>query len=231
MEYVPFMLNLNSSKKEKVILLIDSNKESTFAPENIFKQDSIKKLISEGKLSPDFRHDKKYPKTNFSHIVNKNYGNQNVTDASILIRQAYLYEQRNEIKWQLFSDTLILKEYVCNKATTRYEGRDYTAWYTSEIPISDGPYKFWGLPGLILKIFDSENHYSFTLESFEKQKSEPNYLASITEKALKISYEKFKELSKEASEDPIKVFENQRNVKIVHSSSPVVHRPNFIGRF
>lgn len=44
------------------------------------------------------------------------------------------------------------------------------AWFTHEIPISDGPYKFNGLPGLILEISDTENHYNFTLKGVEKLK-------------------------------------------------------------
>lgn len=42
---------------------------------------------------------------------------------------------------------------------------EWTAWFTTELPISDGPYKFHGLPGLILKIYDKTNTYSFDIIS------------------------------------------------------------------
>lgn len=41
-------------------------------------------------------------------------------------------------------------------------GRQWIAWFTSEIPLSEGPYKFGGLPGLILEVADSEGDYRYT---------------------------------------------------------------------
>lgn len=52
-----------------------------------------------------------------------------------------------------------------------FAGREWTAWFTSEISIPDGPYKFYGLPGLILKISDKTNTHSFEMISVQKQKS------------------------------------------------------------
>ena len=51
--------------------------------------------------------------------------------------------------------------YPCQKATATFRGRDYEAWFTPEIPVNDGPWKFFGLPGLILKVTDAENIFSF----------------------------------------------------------------------
>jgi GLPGLI family protein len=45
------------------------------------------------------------------------------------------------------------------KATTEFGGRKWTAWFCEEIPLSDGPYKFKGLPGLIVKISDADNSH------------------------------------------------------------------------
>ena len=58
--------------------------------------------------------------------------------------------------------------YTCHKATTRFRGRDYVAWYTEEIPLSYGPYKFRGLPGLITCIYDKDRDHVFTLQGFER---------------------------------------------------------------
>src|SRR3712207_1960357 len=58
-----------------------------------------------------------------------------------------------EPQWQFIpDDTIRVSGYLCNKAQINYAGRNYTAWYAIDIPIPYGPFKFWGLPGLILKI-------------------------------------------------------------------------------
>ena len=61
------------------------------------------------------------------------------------------------IQWKFSpKESTSILGYECNKATADFAGRKYTAWFTSELPLPFGPYKFGGLPGLILKIEDSE---------------------------------------------------------------------------
>lgn len=56
----------------------------------------------------------------------------------------------------MHEDTTTILNIVCQKATMEFRGREYTAWFTMDIPINDGPWKLYGLPGLILKAEDSE---------------------------------------------------------------------------
>lgn len=70
--------------------------------------------------------------------------------------------------WALEEDTLTVCGYPCMKATCEYGGRKWTAWFTEEIPASFGPWKFSGLPGLILKVADSEGVHTFTATAFRK---------------------------------------------------------------
>lgn len=65
--------------------------------------------------------------------------------------------------WKISTDKMELNELVCQKATTMYKGREWIAWFTSDIPVSEGPYKFYGLPGLIVKISDKNNEHIFNL--------------------------------------------------------------------
>lgn len=64
------------------------------------------------------------------------------------------------------TDTIL--DYECRKATTEFAGRNYTAWFTPEIPLPFGPYKFGGLPGLILKIEDAEQQFIWEAKGFER---------------------------------------------------------------
>ncbi|MCE1197624.1 MAG: GLPGLI family protein [Marinilabiliales bacterium] len=83
----------------------------------------------------------------------------------------YKLEQPMKIIWDLdnLQDSIILG-FNCQKAYTTYGGRNYTAWYAPQIPVSDGPYKFNGLPGLILKIYDAKNEHCFNLTSLKQVK-------------------------------------------------------------
>ena len=63
--------------------------------------------------------------------------------------------------WHLTQDTLTILNQLCQRATTTFKGRDYIAWFAPDIPISQGPWQFTGLPGLILRVHDSKNHISF----------------------------------------------------------------------
>ncbi|MBC5839764.1 GLPGLI family protein [Flavobacterium muglaense] len=69
------------------------------------------------------------------------------------------------MKWVLSTkkeDVKKINNFICNKATLNFRGRNYIAWYTYKVPLSFGPWKFNGLPGLILEIYDSQNTYHWT---------------------------------------------------------------------
>ncbi len=65
--------------------------------------------------------------------------------------------------WKLIDETKIINTINCKKAEVSYKGRNWTAWYSAEIPLPYGPYKFSGLPGLIIKITDNKGDYDFEL--------------------------------------------------------------------
>ncbi len=72
--------------------------------------------------------------------------------------------------WKTSDDTLTIAGYLCQKATCRFRGRNYTAWFTTDIPISNGPWKFGGLPGLILKVYDDKKLYVYECVGIENHK-------------------------------------------------------------
>jgi len=69
--------------------------------------------------------------------------------------------------WEIREDTMTIAGYACQKAVCDYRGRSYEAWFASEIPISEGPWKFYGLPGLIIRLNDTQRHYEFELVEFK----------------------------------------------------------------
>ena len=63
-----------------------------------------------------------------------------------------LIKDNYNIDWKLLDEYQSVLGIRCQKATCEFRGRTYEAFFTSEIPYNDGPYKFDGLPGLILKV-------------------------------------------------------------------------------
>lgn len=72
------------------------------------------------------------------------------------------------MEWSLTGETERIVNYQCQKAVTSFGGREWMAWFCPDIPLDGGPYKFCGLPGLILKVEDSEKHFSWTMTGIEK---------------------------------------------------------------
>jgi GLPGLI family protein len=85
----------------------------------------------------------------------------------------YRYEEpAGVLSWTITPATATVAGYACQRATARFGGRQWEAWFTRAVPVSDGPYKFSGLPGLIVKISDSRQHYVFELAGLAKPSAE-----------------------------------------------------------
>ncbi|MDE5969645.1 MAG: GLPGLI family protein [Muribaculaceae bacterium] len=70
-------------------------------------------------------------------------------------------EELQTPEWTITDSAKTILGYECFKATTDFKGRHWIAWFTPEIPISDGPWKLHGLPGLILEANDIHHDYEF----------------------------------------------------------------------
>ena len=91
------------------------------------------------------------------------------------LRTLRYLEQFVKQNWSLTNGTTItVLNHKCHKATLTFGKRIYTAWYAPDIPIHYGPYKFEGLPGLIMQIEDSEKKYIWSITNLQKV-DEPIY--------------------------------------------------------
>ncbi|MCM1312971.1 MAG: GLPGLI family protein [Roseburia sp.] len=81
----------------------------------------------------------------------------------------YYVEPFPQQNWQIDTEKLNIGGYLCQKATCYFRGRSYTAWFAIDIPISYGPWKFRGLPGLIMKIYDDEKKFIFECVGIKQQ--------------------------------------------------------------
>jgi GLPGLI family protein len=92
-------------------------------------------------------------------LSNFSYSNQDKTFSRIIVfGQEFVYSDSTtkKIVWSLTKKTKKIGAYNCQQAKTKLNGRGYTVWYTTKIPMSMGPLKLNGLPGLIVEVSDDD---------------------------------------------------------------------------
>ena len=98
----------------------------------------------------------------------------------LCVSQIYTKEVAPDINWKISKETKKIGKLLCKKATAAFRGRNYTAWFTTEIPLPYGPWKLHGLPGLILEAYDTDKNLFWYFESVEypsKTKETPKYMS------------------------------------------------------
>lgn len=160
----PDAVNKADIKTENTYLDISSEK-SFFYSENRIRRDSImKKAFQGGAERVNFSRDQMEGlRSNINYSVEKDKNNQKTFFKERIGRDVYSYEEDRPLTWKIASETRKIGEYKVQKAETDFAGRKWTAWFTTDLPYQDGPYKFGGLPGLIVKIEDEKGDYSFDL--------------------------------------------------------------------
>ena len=163
LEYLSDSTDINSRKKEDFTLFFDGSK-SYFTSDIFLKRDSI---VNNMKINKNLELNfSKVPNTRFRYVIVKE--NKTINYYESLLKYKFSYDEISNFNWKLLNEQSKIGDFNCQKATTNYGGRTWIAWYTTEIPIYDGPYKFNGLPGLIVKVSDTKNNYSFDLISIKK---------------------------------------------------------------
>ena len=123
-------------------------------------------------------------------IYYTNLKEKKVTIQRTMLGEIFLIEDAIQTDWKLTSETKLIANYKCLKAEMILEKNKIyvndikiTAWFTTEIPVQDGPYKFSGLPGLIVKVEDTKGDYSFDL----KESKKINEIASFDQRGSTIN--------------------------------------------
>lgn len=80
----------------------------------------------------------------------------------------YVKEPIPQIKWKMHPETKRIGKFKVKKATADFRGREYTAWYTTEIPFPYGPWKLNGLPGLILEAYDTDREIYWYFKNYQE---------------------------------------------------------------
>jgi GLPGLI family protein len=115
-----------------------------------------------------------FPYKRMRTYVYKNYPQGKMTITDGISTQDYIYEDKlNAQNWLILDSIRTILNYSCQKAECNFRGRKWTAWFSTDIPVSDAPWKFSGLPGLIMEIYDKGKQYHFLINGLEKIENEP----------------------------------------------------------
>ncbi len=139
-----------------------------------------------------------------SKMIQYNFGNDGKGfSAYNLVYQLYFGYPFDlpKIKWDILEDTRIIQNMRCQKATAWVKGRLYEAWFAPELSFSAGPWKLYGLPGLIVEASDMKKQVQFRFVSLENVRAE-HHLIQLPPKVVKTTYAKFTALMEAAKLNP-----------------------------
>lgn len=159
-----------SSSNEEYFILERGKEKSQFMGVTSYNRDSLAGGANRFAFGLD---PKSLPKTNFTFRVIKNFEKNNISYYDYIVKDNFIYEEKPDFNWKITGETKEIGNLKCQAALVTYAGRDYKAWFTNEIPVFDGPYKFYGLPGLIVEIEDSKKQYTFELVSYKTFSEKP----------------------------------------------------------
>lgn len=147
---------------------------SNYLSLNQYRADSIiEELAREAELTnriPSMGRADQRPQATVHHkVFFERSSNQMHFLGRFIVHRAHYKEAIPQLNWQMHEEEKEVAGYNCKKATTSFGGRDYTAWYAPTIELHNGPYKFNGLPGLILSIYDTDKEHVFTAVRVEKK--------------------------------------------------------------
>ncbi len=140
-------------------------------------------------------------------LIYKNYPQNKITVINKIALDNYQYtDDLDAMKWSILSDTMTVLTYPCQKAVCDFRGRHYEAWFTTEIPVNSGPWKFGGLPGLILQLSDSRGHYVYKCFSIYEVKNE---ITIPKNKIMTTSRKDYQKLVRKFNQDPMAYLQKQ----------------------
>lgn len=166
--------SINSIKGEDILYLEISKNSSFCFSYYTYYTDSLKntpngwavwrKLFSAA-LAKEGTNATSFPHKRSTFLVTKRYASDTLYIKDVIDQDIYEYDTfKSEFHWQLCDSTKNINGFEAYKATCCYHGREWAVWFSPDIPFSDGPWVFCGLPGLILEAHDKDHLFSFRLK-------------------------------------------------------------------
>lgn len=153
------------SKSETELMVLDATKTGS-------KFYSLKKSIADSihqdRLKKNARDFSGLDYGLVHYVVEKTYPDFQIEFFNVFEMDKYKVTEKRKLAWKILPDKEKIGELNTQKASVNFAGRIWTAWFATDVPIQDGPYKFHGLPGLIVKLEDKTQSHSFVLKEIKK---------------------------------------------------------------
>lgn len=222
----------NKSDIKKEIMLLDiKNKGSKYYSYDIFVTDSLMSVEFEkqgdtGNIMAFAKPNSNY-KGSIRSKVTKEYPDYKTYLHTSLSSDFYKIEEDAKPVWKILPEKEKIGNYMSQKATTNYLGRQWTAWFCTDLPFQDGPYKFYGLPGLIVKLEDKSQTHTMILIANKTVKESLNGTKEKTfnepENEITVNNNQFNKLWQDHVRDPNKITRQ----KIASLGNDMNGNPNF----
>lgn len=214
-KFIPDSTDKANVLTEIMLLDIDKNGSKYYGQEKFIADSTLQADVERQlKLSPSNININRSDKPGrVSYKVTKQYPDFKTYLFTKISSDSYKVEEDKKPEWKILPDKQKIGEYNAQKATTKYGGREWTAWFSTDLPFQDGPYKFYGLPGLIVKIEDKTGSHSLTLvgnkamkANTEKEMDIPQgiQIYGIGGNDIEINKSQFKKVWKAYKSDPTK---------------------------
>lgn len=214
-KYIPDSINKADVKSDVMLLDIDKNGSKYYSREKFVSDSTTKADIAKqmkGGFGGSINIKKNIKPGMIFTSVTKAYPDYKVALSEKIGNTTYKIAEDQKPEWKILPEKQKIGEYNAQKATTTYGGREWTAWFSTDIPFQDGPYKFYGLPGLIVKLEDKKGSHTMTLIGNKKAEASSEtevQLPGVTMiglggKDIEVTKKQFKKAWKDYQTDPTK---------------------------
>ncbi|MBT2619144.1 GLPGLI family protein [Chryseobacterium sp. ISL-6] len=214
-KYISDSTNKADVKSDVMLLDIDKNGSKYYSREKFVSDSTAKADIAKqmkGGFGGSINIKKNIKPGMIFTSVTKTYPDYKVSLSERIGTTTYKISEDQKPEWKILSEKQKIGEYNTQKATATYGGREWIAWFSTDIPFQDGPYKFYGLPGLIVKLEDKTGSHIMTLVANKKttiSSEEDVQLPGVTMiglggKDIEVTKKQFKKAWKDYQTDPTK---------------------------
>lgn len=134
----------------------------------ILYEEALKASISqEGNMFEFLSKQGFMPESKYKCLKDFNHNNIRVWDSNMGNKYRYDVDM-HDLNWELGDSIKKIMGYDCQNAFANYHGRKWEAWFATDIPIPDGPWQLYGLPGLIMEASEDAGIYSFTITGIQE---------------------------------------------------------------